>query len=124
MFIQQPFDQFLDLEYERINESRVKVNLPIKPLYINSLGVVHGGIISTLADVAMCNTIEPDEENQQKVVTVDLNVTFLKGAREQKHLIAFADLIKRGRTLSHAECLIYDEADNLIAKAKTTLFNN
>ncbi|WP_408006884.1 hypothetical protein ACJROX_19605 [Pseudalkalibacillus sp. A8] len=29
----------------------------------------------------MCNTIEADKNSKQKVVTVDLNVTFLKGAK-------------------------------------------
>jgi uncharacterized protein (TIGR00369 family) len=122
MFIQQPFDEFLGYQYERIDEDHVHITLPLKPLYINSGGVVHGGIISSLADVAMCNTVEPDENRKQKVVTVDLNVTFLKGAKGE-FLIAQAALIKKGRNLSHAECLIYDAEENLIAKAKAILFN-
>nr|WP_276531332.1 PaaI family thioesterase [Fictibacillus nanhaiensis] len=123
VFIQQPFDEFLGLQYERIDEKSVRVVLPIKRLYLNSLGVVHGGIISSLADVAMCNTIEADENKIQKVVTVDLNVTFLKGAKGDC-LLAHAHLVKEGRNLTHADCLIYDEEDQLIAKAKGVFFNN
>ncbi|MGP4082570.1 PaaI family thioesterase [Pseudalkalibacillus sp. R45] len=123
MFIQQPFDEFLGLKYERIDEKSVKVVLPIKELYLNSVGVVHGGIISSLADVAMCNTIEADENNIQKVVTVDLNVTFLKGAKGDC-LLAHAHVFKKGKNLTHADCLIYDDEHHMIAKARGVFFNS
>lgn len=52
MFIRQPFDKFLEMDYERMTENSVKVILPIKDLYVDHHGVIHGGIISTLAEVA------------------------------------------------------------------------
>lgn len=122
MFIEQPFDQFLGMEYERHSETHITVSMPVEPLYLNSLGVVHGGIISSLADVAMCNVIKPGEDHKQKAVTVDLNVTFLMGAKG-KRLVAEARTIKAGKTLTHADCLIYDENAQLVAKAKAILFN-
>lgn len=122
MFIRQPFDEFLEIQYERITENSVKVTLPVKPLYVNSVGVIHGGIISTLAEVALCNTVAPDENGRQKVVTVDLNVTFLKRARSE-FLTARAFAVKEGRSLTHADCIIHDDKDNVIAKAKAILFN-
>jgi len=122
LFIQQPFDEFLKFQYERINETSLKVTLPIQPLFLNTVGVVHGGIISSLADVAMCNTFEVDENKRQTVVTVDLKMTFIKKAMGEV-LIANAYIIKKGRTLSHADCLIYDDKNNLVAKA-TGIFAN
>jgi acyl-CoA thioesterase len=122
MFIVQPFDEFLGLKCEKTDKDSVKVTLPIKPLYINSAGVVHGGIISSLADVAMCNTVGADENNIQKVVTVDLNVTFLKGAKTE-YLVAHAHVTKGGRSLTHTDCVIYDDHENVVAKAKAILFN-
>jgi acyl-CoA thioesterase len=59
-------------------------------------------IISTLAEVALCNTVAPDENGRQKVVTVDLNVTFLKRARSV-FLTARAFAVKEGRSLTHAD---------------------
>lgn len=122
LFIEQPFDTFLGFDYERLSSTKVKVTLPVKPLYVNSVGVVHGGVISCLADVAMSNTVEADDNNKQKVVTADLKVTFLKGARGA-FLRAEAEMIKKGRTLSHADCFIYDEENSLVAKA-TGIFAN
>lgn len=122
MFLQQPFDEFLGFEYERINETSVNVTLPIQPLFINSVGVVHGGIISTLADVAMGNIFELDENNKQTIVTVDLKTSFLKGAKGE-FLVAKANLVKKGRTLNHVDCLIFDGENNLVAKS-TGIFAN
>ncbi|MCK6258985.1 PaaI family thioesterase [Fictibacillus sp. KIGAM418] len=122
MFIKQAFDQFLELEYERVDQKTVKVSLPVKSMYRNSLGVVHGGIISSLADVAMCNTIEPNENNQQKVVTVDLNVSFLKGGKGDL-LVAHAQVVKEGRTLTHTECQVFNDQKEMVAKASAVLFN-
>lgn len=122
MFIQQPFDEFLGFQYERTEDGKVRVTLPVKPLHINSAGVVHGGVISTLADVALSNTMEPDAAGKQRSVTLDLNVTFLKGAKSEL-LIAHAEIIKTGKTLTHAECRIEDAAGVLVAKAKGIFFN-
>ncbi|URT71332.1 PaaI family thioesterase [Cytobacillus firmus] len=116
MLIKQPFDEFLKFHYERISDSKMKVTLPIQPLFINSAGLVHGGIISTLADVAMGNIFEPDENQKQSVVTADLKVSFLKGATGE-YLVADAHLVKRGRTLSHTDCLIFNDQNQVVAKA-------
>lgn len=116
MLIKQPFDEFLKFHYERISDSKMKVTLPIQPLFINSAGLVHGGIISTLADVAMGNIFEQDENQKQSVVTADLKVSFLKGATGE-YLVADAHLVKRGRTLSHTDCLIFNDQNQVVAKA-------
>lgn len=122
MFIQQPFDEFLEMEYKRTTENSIKVKLPIKELYVDDRGLIHGGIISTLAEVALCNTVSPDEQGRQKAFTVDLNVTFLKSSNSSL-LTARAFAVKEGQNLIHADCLIYDDEDHVIAKAKAVLFN-
>ena len=86
--IENAFDELLKCQYERISESNLKVTLPIQPLFINSVGVIHGGIICSLADIAMGNTFPIDEQNRQTVVTVDLKTSFLKPAKG-KYLVAW-----------------------------------
>lgn len=121
MLIKQPFDEFLGFTYEKIDENNIQVTLPVKDLYINSAGVIHGGVISTLADVAVSNLIEADEDGVQQAVTVDLNVSFIKPAIGKK-LIAEASLVKEGKTLVHATCLIYNDQQELVATAKAILY--
>jgi len=120
--IENAFDELLKCQYERISEKNLKVTLPIQPLFINSVGVVHGGIISSLADIAMGNTFPIDEHNRQTVVTVDLKTSFLKPAKG-KYLVADAHVVKMGRTLNHIDCFIYDENHNLVAKSNGIFAN-
>ncbi|WP_458413250.1 PaaI family thioesterase [Schinkia sp. CFF1] len=80
MFIKQPFDEFLGLKYKKLDDNNLQIILPVQDLFINSAGVIHGGIISSLADVALSNLIGANEDGIQQVVTVDLNVSFLKPA--------------------------------------------
>lgn len=121
MFIKQPFDEFLKLKYKHLNDKKIHVTLPVQDVFINSLGVIHGGVISSLADVAQANLIRADEEGVQQAVTVDLNVSFLKPATGA-NLNAIAQIIKQGRTLIHTECLIYNDKDEKVAKSKAILF--
>lgn len=121
MFIKQPFDEFLRLEYKRIDDDNVEIKLPVQDLFINSAGVIHGGIISSLADVAVSNLLPANEEGVQQAVTVDLNVSFLKPATGT-YLLAIAKMEKKGRTLLHTECSIYNDKQEIVAKSKAILF--
>jgi len=121
MFIKQPFDESLGLSYKRIDEYHLEVILPIVPLFVNSAGSIHGGIISSLADIAMTNLIPADEKGIQQAVTVDLDVSFLKPATGTC-LTASAQLTKQGKTLVHTECSIFNESQELVAKSKAILF--
>lgn len=121
MFIKQPFDEFLEFSYERVNEQEVHVTLNVEDLYVNSVGVIHGGIISSLADVASANLIKADENGQQRAVTVDLNVSFLRPAMGT-YLVAKAEIVREGKTLIHTLCSIYNDKDEKVAQSKAILF--
>ncbi len=120
-YINNPFDDFMGCQYERVSNTNIKVTMPIQPLFLNTIGVVHGGIISTLADIAMGNTTKTTG-NKQSVVTVDIKTSFLKGATGE-FLVADAHLIKKGRTLNHVDCYIYDENNVLVAKSSGIFAN-
>ncbi|MEC1520464.1 PaaI family thioesterase [Neobacillus niacini] len=118
-YIKNPFDHLLNCKYEKISDTNLKVILPVQPLLLNTVGYVQGGIISLLADLAMgnaCNAFDEDENSLQSVVTVDLKTTYLKGAKGD-FLTADAHLIKKGRTLNHLYCNIYNDQDELVANA-------
>lgn len=121
MYIQQPFDQFLGLEYKKLDDHHIQIKLPVQDLFINSLGVIHGGIISSLADIAMANLGSTNELGIQKAVTVDLNVSFLKPATGA-FLLADAQIVKQGRNIIHAECSILNDKEEMVAKSKAILF--
>jgi acyl-CoA thioesterase len=121
MFIKQPFDEFLRLQYKRLDDNSLQITLPVQDLFINSAGVIHGGIISSLADVAVSNLLPANEDGIQQAVTVDLNVSFLKPA-VGTYLLADAKMERKGKTLIHTECSIYNDQQEMVAKSKAILF--
>ncbi len=79
----------------------------------NHLGVAHGGYIFGLADTAAGIASMTDGRT---AVTISSNIDYLKAAKT-KTLKAIATCTKNGKTISFFEVNIYDEEENLVAKA-------
>ncbi|MDN3019501.1 PaaI family thioesterase [Paenibacillus sp. BSR1-1] len=109
------------MKYKKLDDNNLQIILPVQDLFINSTGVIHGGIISSLADVAVSNLLPANEDGIQQAVTVDLNVSFLKPATGT-YLMANAKIEKQGKTLIHTECSIYNDKQEIVAKSKAILF--
>ena len=85
----------------------------IKKTSTNHLGVAHGGYIFGLADTAAGIASMTD---RRTAVTISSNIEYYKPAKT-KTLKAIATCTKNGKTISFFEVHIYDEEENLIAKA-------
>jgi uncharacterized protein (TIGR00369 family) len=74
-----PFVQHLKILTETLDKGTAQLSLPIEPHLTNSLGTVHGGVIMSLLDVALCTaarTLHPDSVG---VVTIDMSTSFIGG---------------------------------------------
>ncbi|BAU29464.1 acyl-CoA thioesterase [Aneurinibacillus soli] len=90
------FNQYVGIVVEHQDEDTCTVVLDIRPEHYNSIeGVVHGGVTSTLADVAMGHAAAPHIDGVQQCVTLESKVNYLAPARGDK-LIAQSKVIKRG----------------------------
>ncbi|HEX6266594.1 MAG TPA: PaaI family thioesterase, partial [Burkholderiales bacterium] len=58
-----PFVQHLKILTEALGQGTARLSLPVEREFTNSLGTVHGGVIMSLLDVALCTaarTLHPD----------------------------------------------------------------
>ena len=56
-------------------------------------------------------------------VSVDIHVSYLKGAREGDVVLIEADTLKKGKTLAYLECVLKHKKDgSLIAKGSHTKY--
>ena len=85
---------------------------------LNNFGIAHGGYIFGLADTAAGIAAM---SKGRKAVTLSSNINYIKKAKGNK-LIAKTLCLKEGKTISNYEVSIYDEEDNLIAKATIEYF--
>jgi len=77
-----------------------EIRMPLQTWFGQEGGVVHGGIITTLADTAAIYAVFPGFD-RPVMTSIDLKVNFLRPARlDGESLVATSRLIKKGRTLA------------------------
>lgn len=115
-----PFVQHLKILTEELGQGTARLSLPVEKEFTNSLGTVHGGVIMSLLDVALCTaarTLHPDSIG---VITIDLSTSFIGGGSGER-LIAEARVLKDARTMSFVEGEARNADGSLVAKAMATV---
>ena len=98
------------------NYASCKVELT--PEVMNSQGIAHGGIVFAILDVAAGYAAAFVD---RRLVTQAANISFLRPAVGE-YLIAKAEPIKVGKTISVVEAKAFDDQDRLVAYATFTVF--
>lgn len=93
--------------YSRVDDGAVVIGVTAGDAHCNSRGLVHGGLISALADNAMglsCVQAHRDAGNEVAgAVTVTLHVDFLRPAKRGQWLEFTTTAIKTGRSMDMAQ---------------------
>lgn len=114
-----PFEHHLKLTVAERHPDGVTIHFPLAPEFINSQGVLHGGITATIADEAAWHAIEHHFESQRNCTTTELKVNYLRPITGEK-VIARAYLVRAGKTLCVSRIDIFDDAQHLAAIAIVT----
>ncbi len=94
--------------------------MPLKPSYLQEGEVVHGGIISALADTTAVYAIYPQIPNHQTMTSIEFKVNFLAPASlADGRLRAVASIVKRGKKIVVCEVEVFQK-EKLIAKGLFT----
>ena len=80
-----------------------KLKLKVKPEHLNHGGIVHGGVLASLCDIALAGSLNNSLQRDEWCVTAELNIYFLRPALPSDVLFAYGKLIKRGNTLAFVE---------------------
>ena len=73
-----PFENHLKLEVAERHADGVTVHFPLSPEFLNSQGVLHGGITATVADEAAWHAIEHHFGKPTNCTTTELKVNYLR----------------------------------------------
>ncbi len=74
--------------------------------HCNTHGIVHGGLMMTMADLAICVTARQGTDDDY-VLTVSLNSDFVNGGNVGDMIKARADVIRRAGTLTFVNAKVY-----------------
>ena len=115
-----PFVSHLKILTEALGEGTARLSLPVEPHLKNSLGTVHGGVIMSLLDVALCTaarTLHPDSIG---VITIDLSTSFIGGGQGAR-LLAESRVLRDGKSMIFVEAEAKNDDGSLVAKAIATV---
>ena len=115
-----PFVAHLGILTEKLGEGSATLSVPIEPHLTNSLGTVHGGVIMSLLDVALCTAARTLHPESVGVITINLSASFIDAGGGER-LYADARVLKDGRSMSFVEGEAKNENGTLVAKATATV---
>lgn len=109
------FDKLIGIKRE--NSVTLKPGINNKNIY----GVVHGGAICSLIDIALGAEIFKTIGEDKKIYTLELNVNFTK-ATNNSELIAQTKILHLGSTTIVAQCYVKDDQDDIVAVGIGTFY--
>jgi len=115
-----PFLSHLKIVTEELGKGSALLSLPVESHLTNSLGTVHGGVIMSLLDVALCTAARTLHPESSGVITINLSTSFI-GAGSGARLLAEARVLKDGRSMSFVEGEAKNADGSLVAKAIATV---
>lgn len=133
-FTEIPFNRMLGLHLHDVTDNHVTMSFNMKEELIGNFlqGILHGGVISSVLDMAggMAAMVDAINKNPSlsveelidvvgKCSTVDLQISYLRPGRGEI-FIATAWLIKSGKKLSFARMELKNQDDVFIATGSAT----
>ncbi|OPX43479.1 acyl-coenzyme A thioesterase PaaI [Ruminiclostridium hungatei] len=111
-------ENFLGLEVSALEEGKIVYTAKIVDRHCNMYGFIHGGTLASVSDIAMgvaCITLG------KKVVTIDMNISYIKNAPAGSIITAIGQVVGNGRTIMRATGEIYCE-QQLLVRSQASYF--
>jgi len=117
-----PFNRFLGIKVAALSDDHVHLTLPFRPEFVGDpmRPAMHGGVISTLADVAGGLAVWTGlADPRGRVATIDLRVDYLLPGRLER-LDAKAHVVRKGNRVGVVDVVLFHpvRADEAVATAK------
>jgi uncharacterized protein (TIGR00369 family) len=114
-----PFHRWAGVELVSVGGGRGELAIDLQDHHFNPQGIVHGGIISAMADTAIGLALRSRLPAGMTHRTAQLNVHFLaKG--EGNRLVGRGRAVHLGRRMGYGEAEVLDGTGRLLARATAT----
>lgn len=107
----RPSSPFLDLigpVYSKTNGAGITIGLRIEERHCNRRGTLHGGVLTSIADVTLGYSAGHGQADVQ-LTSIAFNIEFLGPAALGRWVEWIGTVTKFGRNLAHAQCVITSE---------------
>ena len=113
-----PFADLIGLVFESVHQGRSLCRIAVENKLLNPHGVVHGSVMSALADTGMGGALYPLLAENESCATIEIKISYFKAVQEGT-LECSTELLHKGKTTASLESEIFSN-DELVAKASGT----
>lgn len=114
-----PFAKLLGIEVDSVEPGHAVLSMKLRDDLMRNSGIAHGGAIATLIDSAMAIAIMAQLEENERTVTVDLTIHYLRPISEGTAR-ASARVVRFGRRVITVSAELFDDNGKLSATAIST----
>lgn len=115
-----PFHSWSGLHLTALGDGTAEVTVDLEEHHLNPYGIVHGGMLGSLADAAIGIALRTRLKPGWMHVTAQLNVNFLGMAKLPGSIIGRGTAVHSGAKMGYGEAEIVDTGGALLAKASAT----
>ena len=120
-FDKQGFMRTLGASLEAVEPGTVTITCASDERMTQQHGLMHGGVLASLVDVACGYAALTKMPAEREVLTVEFKINFLKPANTDR-VIAVGQVIQSGRTLTVCEGTVFDSTrTRVLAKMTATM---
>ncbi|WP_024621353.1 PaaI family thioesterase [Metaclostridioides mangenotii] len=120
-FKKQNFLSFIGAELMHVEDGKVIITCERKDFLTQQQGLIHGGVVTSLADVSCGYSALTTMSEDSEVLTVEFKINLIRPAISNK-IVATGKVIKSGKTLVIVESTVTDESgEKIIAKMLATM---
>ena len=114
-----PFARLLGIEVDSVEPGHAVLSMQLRHEHMRNNAIAHGGVIATLIDSAMAIAIMALLEENERTVTVDLTIHYLRPVPEGSTK-ASARVVRAGRRVVTVSAELFDSEGKLAATAIST----
>ena len=115
-----PFSERIGPLYIFTRDDIPVLGLDVGDHHLNRAGRVHGGVLATLADIAVSRAAWDQVPEGATIATADLHIAYLGNVNSGAWVEAWPSVDRVGRAVVHASCLVESDGEPL-AKVLATV---
>jgi len=115
-----PFGDMLGIVFTDYGDGRSRCELEVRQELVNPHGVLHGGVIYSMADFGMGAAVYSTLADEELCATVEIKISYFSGVKAGR-LVCDSEVIDRRRRIATIESEIRNGGE-LVAKALGTFY--
>jgi acyl-CoA thioesterase len=115
------FAELLGMRPKSMGDGRARFELAVDTKHMNPNGVLHGGVIYSLADTAMGAALFSLLDGQDRCSTLEIKMSYLQPVTGGSIAVE-ASVVQRTKRIGVLEARVFGDGDQMVALATGTFY--